>query len=235
MNLPDKRGFTLTELLIVISIIGLFSAIVMVNFRHGRESDEFRRVSTELHQNFRLAQNYSIGGNSIKYCERSSTDHEFYPCEDNSYCNLGVGPWDPEYECKAAVPLGGYGINVRSTERYTLFGDTTADHLLTDSTEDFIIVENNVFTKGVHIESFRFGTADPATPSSENTLDVTFTPPTGTMNFYLNGAEAIDDDAEPYFTLELLLGSDFIEGSCRKVSLHRISGQISEDMSSCNW
>lgn len=233
MSPLDNKGFTLTELLVVIAIVGIFTTIVMVNFQRGRESDEFKRATTELQQNFRLAQSYSIGGNSIKYCEQNSDAHASYPCEDDSYCNADAAPWD--YFCKTAVPLGGYGIHVDSTELYTLFGDTTADSYFVDSIEDYVVVEKYIFTKGVHVDSFRFGTEEPIIPSSENILDLTFTPPTGKMNFYLNQTEALDGSSEPYYTIELLLSSDFVEDTCREISINKISGKISEAISSCNW
>ncbi len=218
-----QKGFTIPELLLVLAIIGILTTIVVINFRRGERSTDMRRVGTELQQHFRLAQSYSIGGNSVNYCEHASTNFG-QPCEDSSACNGG--------NCITAVPLGGYGINIASPENYTLFGDTTQNSYF-EGPADFSVIVKSLSTKGIHINSFKLGNKTPVTPSESNYIDVTFEPPVGTVHFFLNGAEARDVSGQLINTLDLLVQSDYVSNTCRKVSINRISGQVSEVSNPC--
>ncbi len=224
MKIADRRGFTLMELLIVMFIMGVLTIIVVVNFRHGNLVNDLKQASTELLQNLRLAQQYTIGGNSINYCLAGSKSNEYGVCIDDSSCG------GEDDSCHNGVPLGGYAINVASTENYQLFGDTDANGVL--SNPDYRVIEKNIFLKGIHISRYKFGSASgpEIEPSAEKFIVVRFSPPEGTVHFYegASGAESTET------TLTLLLKSDYLTNNCRQVIINRVSGQISELTSGCS-
>lgn len=225
MKRLQQQGFTIPELLVVLAIIGILTTIVMVNFRRGEHSTDLRRAGTELQQYFRFAQSYSIGGNSIKYCDRAS-DNFGQPCENLTFC--------PSGDCITAVPLGGYGIHITSPENYTLYGDTTQNSYYEGPSDDYSVIVKQLSTEGIHISSFKLGDEAVATPSGMNFIDVTFEPPTGTVHFFLNREEARDASGQLINTLDLLVQSDYVSYTCRKVSINRVTGQISEVNNPCS-
>ncbi|MFA6098833.1 MAG: prepilin-type N-terminal cleavage/methylation domain-containing protein [Patescibacteria group bacterium] len=228
MKNRDSRGFTLLELLITISIIGIMSVLVMANFQYGRRANELRRAGTELLQNLRLAQGYTTGGNSIKYCEGGSIPqpNAFKPCADDTYCAPN--------SCITSVPLGGYGIHLESTGSYLLFGDTTKNQFYDDSNVDAAILLKDISIKGLYILQFKLGNGVALAPSPINPLDITFEPPNGDIHFYLHQVPAVDGDGDLINTLDLLVQSNFVTENCRKISINRISGQISEVQNPCS-
>lgn len=220
-------GFTLAELLVVIAIVGILTILVMVNFQSGRRANELKRASTDLLQTIRLAQSYSIAGNSIKFCGSSATANQYKPCDLDSYCGGVVG------SCATSVPPGGYGLNLQSPDNYTLFADTTKTLYFQNDGSDFSVAMKSLFTQGIHIRQFKLGSEAARAPSPTNILDVTFLPPVGTASIYLNAAVA-QSAGQPVTTVQLLVGSDYITNFCRTVSINRISGQVSETQSGCS-
>ncbi|MBZ9578069.1 type II secretion system protein [Patescibacteria group bacterium] len=63
-----KKGFSLTEFLIVISIIGIFSAITFPNYRSTQQQLILQRSASKLAQNIRKVQEMAI---SAKECPPS--------------------------------------------------------------------------------------------------------------------------------------------------------------------
>lgn len=57
-----KKAFTLAEILVVIFIIGLMSAMMVVNWRNNEKSYLVRRVAQELAQDIRRAQDMALSG-----------------------------------------------------------------------------------------------------------------------------------------------------------------------------
>lgn len=55
-----NKGFTLVELLIVIFIIGLLSAILVVNIRKGEKQYQLQLAAQEIAQNIRKAQDMAL-------------------------------------------------------------------------------------------------------------------------------------------------------------------------------
>ncbi|MDD5040083.1 MAG: prepilin-type N-terminal cleavage/methylation domain-containing protein [Patescibacteria group bacterium] len=226
----DESGFTLAELLVVLAMISLLTTLVMVNFHRGEQSNDLRQAGTQLQQRFRLAQTYTIGGNSIFFCRANSTAHEFDPCNSSEYCKIDSGA---NGECRQSVPVGGYGVRMASTEGYIVFGDTDGNGVYDGSAENYSVIEENLTPLGIHLAQFALGN-DAYIPSAAVTLDVTFEPPEGRVRFFLNGSEARDASDQPINLLEILVQSDYVSSVCRKVVINRISGQISESMGECS-
>lgn len=57
-----KRGFTIIELLVAMSIFVIITAMVVANFRAGSRSDELRIAAETLVSNLRKAQNMALAG-----------------------------------------------------------------------------------------------------------------------------------------------------------------------------
>jgi len=243
MRIKGQQGFTLMELLIVIALIGILLVMVMVNFDRGNDSTDLRKAGNDLMQDFRKAQSYSISGNSVNYCDESSTDHKYYPCQDDNFCGGNVGEYD---YCKSSVPGGGYGITIDSTEGYLLFADTyfvddsnpesPYSHNYFDSNiEDYEISNINYSMEGIHIKQYKLGDEDVVVPNDNiNRLDILFDVPEGKAKFYKKLTEAVDEEGQLINNLQIIVASDYISNICRKITINRITGQISESQSTCN-
>lgn len=217
-----RAGFTLTELLIVIALIGLLTTLVIVNFRRGNFSNDLRQASTELLQHLRLAQQYTIGGNSILFCSDNSTTctTEGNLCLTNSAV------------CRSGVPRGGYGVHVGSNFQYTIFGDVT-DNALLESADDASIVVKRVDNKGIHFSFYQLSGQAVTTPSPGSPINIVFEPPQGTIRFITLDSNGQMVDNTSSNTLSILISSDYID-ICRTVTINRVSGQISEVQSGCS-
>jgi prepilin-type N-terminal cleavage/methylation domain-containing protein len=67
----SKRGFTLIEILIVIAIIGILSAMVLVSISAGRTARDLDRSAHEVAAVLREAQNYALSGRSASVNENN--------------------------------------------------------------------------------------------------------------------------------------------------------------------
>lgn len=244
MKIKDKSGFTLVELLVVIALIGALLIMVMVNFNRGNHSTDLRAASNSFMQDLRKAQTYSISGNSVNYCDNTSTNHKYYPCQDDDWCGGNVGEY---LLCKSSVPGGGYGIMIDSTENYLLFGDTyfvddqdaenTESHnFFDDNIMDLEITNINFTLDGIHIKEYKLGNEPVVVPNNtiDNRLDILFDVPAGATKFYKVTQEAVDGSGQLINILQILISSDHVANSCRKITINRITGQISESQSACN-
>jgi len=226
----DHKGFTLAELLVV--MVGILTTFVMVNFQRGERSNELKRAGTEVQQNIRLSQTYSIAGNSVHYCSTASDQEVRYrPCNPSAEtCTNG--------SCITAVPLGGYGVHFDTTTQYVVFGDTYGDpmanHYYDGVGNDYTVIEKHLSNKGISVARIKFGDDPSFIPAGSNYVDITFEPPTGSVHFYRNGIEARDvDSSQPYITVWILVRSDFIANICRIITVNRVSGQVSETSGPC--
>jgi prepilin-type N-terminal cleavage/methylation domain-containing protein len=229
MNTKNIAGFTIAELLVVIALVGILAVMVMVNFRSGEHSNNLRQAGTALLQDLRLAQNYTIGGSSLNYC----SENESFPDDFGLNCEGDAGCSGVVDSCVNGVPLGGYGINIASTENYTVFADTNNNQELDGSTNRKIIFRD-ISLKGIHIIKFKLGSQEAVTPSSDNYLNILFEPPQGTVHFFVKLDEVELSDSQETLA-SMLISSDYVSGSCRKVTINRISGQISESQSGCSF
>ncbi len=230
MTRPKKNilGFTIAELLVVIAIVGILTAFVMVNFRSGTHGNDLRSAGIELQQDFRLAQGYTSGGNSVNFCD------ELTGANFGAVCPI---PGDqegclPAGTCTNGVPTGGYGVNIASRSNYSLFADTNGNNLL--DVLDREILLKDVAMRGISIVSYKFGNEALVSPDSAG-VTILFSPPAGSVHFYdEDGEEVRDANNQPFDTLSLLVQSDFVSNTCRLIFINRISGQISESQTSCS-
>lgn len=228
-NLKSGAGFTLVELLVVMFIMGVLLIMVAVNFNSGRHSNNLRQAGIELMQDLRLAQGYTNGGNSINYCIEGSTppEKEFGTCVNDAGCGGVVG------SCYNGVPLGGYGLNFASQEVYSLFADTNKNHEFNFATEREI-VRHDYLSKKIHISEFKLGDLAKQVPAVNNYVNITFEPPEGAIHLYtkLFGEDEVTESTET--TLEILISSEYVSDSCRKIKINSITGQINETHSACS-
>ena len=69
----QKRGFTIIELIVVIGIIALLTALILPNYRRGQESFALQRSATKLAQDLRRAQEMAMSAKKFQAC----TDSEY--------------------------------------------------------------------------------------------------------------------------------------------------------------
>jgi prepilin-type N-terminal cleavage/methylation domain-containing protein len=120
-------GFTLAEILVVLFIISLLSALTFANYRQGGKEMALQRAASKLAQDIRRAQEMAIGA-----IESKSTS------------------------CSGTIPTGGYGIILKTTpsswkKYYILFADCDGDN---DYDEPGELEEQVYFEGGVEIDSF---------------------------------------------------------------------------------
>ena len=216
----NKLGFTLVEILIVITIIGVLTAVIFVNFNRGGRANDLRGVSTELVQQIRFAQGFTTGGNSVDYCV-AGTDNQYAACADDDFCN---SPLQVD-SCFNGVPLGGFGISIDSQYSYALFANTNPIDISLDSIDQVVIRISNI-SKNIQTPQFKVGANTYSTSSV--TLDIIFAPPVGTISFNVNGILSTET------SIAILVQSDYISDSCRTISINRISKQINEGSSPCS-
>jgi len=165
-----KKGFTIIELLVAMSIFIIVTGLVVANFRRGARSDELRIAATGLASTLRRAQTMALAGVQVN----------------------------------GELPAGGYGVHVSISEpsRYIIF---TSNDLLYNSGEELaggiIFLPSNIVIEEVSL-----------TP-----LSVVFKPPKPTI--YINGGTSEN--------LVMITLKDSISDQTRKVTVNRISGQIS--------
>ncbi len=197
-------GFTLVELLISISIVGVITGMMMANFRGGQHHTEVRLASDILVDQIRSMQTASLSGQLVSVCSGGSNNLSV--CEPKSpavSCTGGA--------CQKRVPSG-YGIRLTgmgSPDRsYTLFYDTDGDWRY-DAGEELTSIPY-VATNNVRLASTSLGLP----------LDLVYAPPYGQL--YVNGVSG----ATP--TVTLTLAHQFGTAT-RHVTIHALSGKIDHD------
>lgn len=198
-----RRGFTLVELLVSISIIGVLTGMMMANFRGGQQAAEVRLAADILVNQIRAVQTSALSGRLASVCVGGVNDLKV--CEPGKTpavaCTDGV--------CQRRIPSG-YGIRFTSTDPkdYLLFYDTDNDQL---------------YDAGEEIASQAFVTTKTISASASTAgfpLDLVYKPPYGQL--YVNGS-----DTGPV-TVSLTLSHDF-GNLTRHVNIYRLSGKIEHD------
>jgi prepilin-type N-terminal cleavage/methylation domain-containing protein len=195
-------GFTLVELLISISIVGVITGMMMANFRGGQHNTEVRLASDILVDQIRSVQTSSLSGRLVAVCSGGSNNLSV--CEPKSpavTCTGGV--------CQKRVPTG-YGIRFTGTpdKSYILFYDTDGDWRYDGGEE--LTTTAYVATNNVRMSASSLGTP----------LDIVYAPPYGQV--YVNGVTG----AVPTVTLTL---THQFGSATRHVNIHTLSGKIDHD------
>ena len=217
MRRLNKSGFTLLEILIVITIIGVLTVTIVVNFNRGGRANDLRGASTELVQQIRFAQGFTTGGNSVDYCSVNSSENKYDICSNDDECGDGV--------CVDGVPLGGFGISIDSQYSYALFANTNPIDISLDGIDQELTRISNI-AKNIQTPQFKVGTNTYNTSSV--TLDIMFKPPVGTISFNVNGILSTE------ISVDILVQSDYVSDRCRTITINRISKQINEGSSPCS-
>lgn len=198
-----RRGFTLVELLVSISIIGVMTGMMMANFRGGQQSAEIRLASEILVSQIRAVQTSSYGARLAQVCSGGTNDL--------AVCEAGKVPpvSCPSGNCQKRVPTG-YGIHfdAGSPTTYVLFYDT-------DDDKRYDAVERISDAPFASTGTVRLTDSGIGLP-----LDLVYKPPYGRL--YVNGSAA----GAPLVMLTL---SHQFGGLTRHVNIYRLSGKVEHD------
>lgn len=197
-----SRGFTLVELLVSISIIGVITGLMMANFRGGQQSAEVRLASDILVGQLRSVQTSSLTGRLVSVCSGGANDLDVCEAKEPAVnCSGGA--------CQKRVPAG-YGIRFSSLTptTYRLFYDT-------DNDKRYDAGEELSDAPYVSTAAALFQTSSAGDP-----LDLVFTPPFGKL--YVNGS------ASGPTTVSMTIGHQF-GTMIRHVTVYRLSGKIEHD------
>ncbi|MBI5405197.1 MAG: type II secretion system protein [Candidatus Kerfeldbacteria bacterium] len=120
----NRRGFTLVELIISISIFVFLTTVTVFSFRGAGFASSVRSNGAILASTLRRMQSYAISGNSVRVCSDYSSNPR--TCETATTCG-GV------LTCDAVVPTGGFGVAVLSANAtaVSIFADLNNDQQYT--------------------------------------------------------------------------------------------------------
>ena len=237
----NRKGYSLLELLIAISLFVIISLIVMNNFRQGQKMDDLRTAAVELVSNFREVQILGMSGQVINICHEGGND--LLPCTTDTDC--------PDGEC-GLVPIGGFGTTIKPVAEgvngitachdvaatkgcptdYTLFADIAGSTLGEfEPSEDMPLEGKNKypFPNNVRIRDYFVECSWVDSPgihdcpsTRENGVDVSFRPPKPTPYTFASGSKAYSEQS-----VYLLLEHTDTE-KCRMVTINGVSGEIDE-------
>lgn len=192
-----KRGFTLIELMISISIFAIISGVVVANLRGGTLRNELGLGATNLVEVIREANNRTISGEVAPVCVGGADNNRICP---TSGCSAGG-------VCTDILPLGGFGVflDQNNQTEYVLFADINSN---------FSYDVGEVIRRGRFITSGNVGISSfiPAGP----VLNITFRPPKPTG--YINGGTVNG-------FVDISLNHRLI-GDTRTVHFERVSGAV---------
>jgi len=198
-----RRGFTLVELLVSISIIGVMTGMMLANFRGGQQSAEIRLASDLLVAQLRSVQTSSYAGRLASVCSGGSND--LAVCEPGKVPPVSC----PGGVCQRRVPTG-YGVHfdAGASSSYVLFYDTDGDRRY--DLGEWISDQPFVSTGTVHLSDTSVGLP----------LDLVYEPPYGRL--FINGSDT--GPTAVALTLSHRYGS-----LTRHVNVYRLSGKIEHD------
>jgi len=168
-----NKGFTLVELMVTVSIIGLLSVVVFANYRAGEKQFALQRSAHQLAQDIRRVQNMAMA---------------------TAECPGGTG-------CAGIVPSG-YGIILRRPAdwkyKYRLYADIDGDNAFSDSNDT--VIELIDLEKGVFIKAIR--RPSPPNPNFTWGC-INFKPPDPIVNISLRDPDAYSAQLWTKITLAL--------------------------------
>lgn len=128
-----QPGFTLIEMITVIAVFAILTALVLANFNRGKQSEILRNAALTLVSDIRQTQNMSNVGTSIGICNEydGNPDPDTFigswgDCTVGAPCTKGgIIEAGHYFSCESTVPPGGFGIFIDSvdTTMYRIFGD----------------------------------------------------------------------------------------------------------------
>lgn len=163
-----KKGFTLIELMVSISIFVVISGVIIANLRGGTLRDELALGSTNLVEAIRDANIRTTSGELVNICSGGINDGDL--CQIAG-CGVGV--------CVGVLPSGGFGVHLNPVTPgeeilYKFFADINGN--LNYDENELIKSAAFIASKNVRIKS--------VTPANPN-LTITFRPPKPSA--YING------------------------------------------------
>ncbi|MBU0625858.1 prepilin-type N-terminal cleavage/methylation domain-containing protein [Patescibacteria group bacterium] len=200
----NRRGFTLVEMLISLSIFAVVTAFAMANFKAGQQGDELRlsaRITASLIQR---ARTQTVSGYAIYYCHGGALAGQLCPTGNDAECGDGV--------CQRDIPPA-YGINisaaVEENREVRIFADINGN-------EKYDVGEA---LRSDSVSPGPFVFINSVAPVQLNALDIIFTPPKPITSF--NGS-IVDG-------LATIILQHANTGRQTTITVNRISGLVSID------
>lgn len=207
-----QPGFTLIEMVTVIAVFAILTALVLANFNRGKQSEILRNAALTLVSDIRQTQNMSNVGTSIGICNEydGNTDPASFvgswgDCAIGAPCTKGgIVPAGHYFSCEATVPPGGFGIYLENgnATQYRIFADFSNENrfgatgipafyegfLSTDSVIRTITLPDNVAIHGTQVVGQFTQNAGIVLPGVTTACinpaaPLTFTPPTEDLSF----------------------------------------------------
>jgi prepilin-type N-terminal cleavage/methylation domain-containing protein len=199
-----RRGFTLVEMLISLSIFAVVTAFATANFRVGQQGDELRLSARNVASLIRRARTQTVAGFSVYYCHGGADDGKLCPLDSGISCGEGA--------CEDDIPPA-YGINISVAEgeerEVRIFADTNDNGRYDDG-------------EAIRVDSISPGPFVSITgvdPVDGDSLDILFDPPKPTTKFN-------NDIADTIATVEL---QHQHTSNVATITINRVSGLISVD------
>ncbi len=214
MRSADYSGFTLSEVMISIAIVGIISVAAFYSLRQGRMNDELNTAVRVVASDLRNVQSRALTAQNVKFCEDTST-----PTAKNIVCENSTALCQTPVVC-TAVPPAGVGVHLTKAgsgyDFYAKYDPGTTDWREVDPGEVFFT--RSLATAGAsNVKISKLGTAD------MSALDVAFQRQNGNMLI-----DACPAGCTNLTTITITLQHK-VSLKTASVSLNTITGRISID------